>query len=54
MIKEIHYTGNFEVEFLVNNNDELVFLEINFRFPLSNYACTYGGINMPFLWAHLH
>ena len=51
MIKEVNYTGNFEVEFLVNEKDELVFLEINFRFPLSNYACTYGVINMPFLWA---
>jgi D-aspartate ligase len=51
MIKQVRYTGNFEVEFLVDNNDELVFLEINFRFPLSNYACTFGGINMPVLWA---
>lgn len=51
MIRKVHYTGNFEVEFLVDKDDELVFLEINFRFPLSNYACTYGGANMPYLWA---
>ncbi|MBQ2024950.1 MAG: hypothetical protein II215_00580 [Paludibacteraceae bacterium] len=51
MIRKVRYTGNFEVEFLVDQGDELVFLEINFRFPLSNYACTYGGANMPYLWA---
>lgn len=51
MIRKVHFTGNFEVEFLVDKDDELVFLEINFRFPLSNYACTYGGANMPYLWA---
>ena len=51
MIRRAKYTGIFEVEFLVDKNDELVFLEINFRIPLSNYACTYGGHNLPYLWA---
>ena len=51
MIREIRYTGVFEVEFLVDQSDRLIFLEINFRFALSNYACTFGGVNLPVLWA---
>lgn len=51
IIRKARYTGIFEVEFLVDENDEKWFLEVNFRLPLSNYACTYGGDNLPFLWA---
>ena len=51
MIREANYSGVFEVEFLVDENENLVFLEINFRFALSNYACTFGGVNLPVLWA---
>lgn len=51
MIRKVGFSGNFEVEFIVTNDDQLVFLEINFRFPMSNYACTFGGANMPMLWA---
>lgn len=51
IIRKARYTGIFEVEFLVDEKDERWFLEVNFRFPLSNYACTYGGDNLPFLWA---
>lgn len=50
-IQKVKYSGVFEVEFLVDERDEKWFLEINFRLPLSNYACTYGGDNLPFLWA---
>lgn len=51
MIGTIGYSGCFEVEFLVDNKDELDFLEINLRSSMRMYACTYGGINLPFLWA---
>ena len=51
MILDAHYSGVFEVEFLIDEKDRLVFLEINFRFALSNYACTYGGVNLPYAWA---
>lgn len=51
IIQKARYTGIFEVEFLVDENEEKWFLEVNFRFPLSNYACTFGGDNLPFLWA---
>ena len=51
MIKEIGFTGCFEIEFLVDRDDNLVFLEINFRPSMKSYACTYGGLNLPLLWA---
>lgn len=51
LVRAAQYTGVFEVEFLVDKDEQLVFLEINFREALSNYACTYGNVNLPFLWA---
>lgn len=51
IIRKSRYTGIFEVEFLIDENDNKWFLEVNFRLPLSNYACTYGGDNLPVLWA---
>ena len=50
MIKAIGYSGCFEAEFLVGNNEELYFLEINLRSSMRIYACTYGGVNLPLLW----
>ena len=51
MLKEIGFTGIFEAEFLVDENDNNWFLEINFRNSTWSYAYTYGGVNMPYLWA---
>lgn len=51
LIKKCNYSGCFEIEFLVDKNEELVFLEVNFRFSYWNYALTYGGINYPMEWA---
>ena len=51
MIREIGFSGCFEIEFIVGDNDDLYFLEINLRPSMKNYACTYGGINIPLLWA---
>lgn len=53
IISKIHYNGIFEIEFLVNNDDSLSFLEINFRSSASNYAMTYGNINLPYLWSKM-
>ena len=41
----------FEVEFLVDKDDSLWFLEVNFRFAMSNYGVTFGGVNYPLSWA---
>lgn len=51
MLKEIGFTGVFEVEFLLDTNDTPYFLEINLRNSTWSYAYTYGGYNMPYLWA---
>ena len=51
IIKECHYTGCFEIEFLIDQQDQLWFLEVNFRYSFWNYAVTFGGLNYPLAWA---
>lgn len=51
MFKEICFDGIFEVEFLIDKNDELYFLEINFRPSAWNYSSTVAGRPLPVLWA---
>lgn len=51
MFKEIGYDGIFEVEFMVDAEEKLWFLEINFRSSTWNYAATKLGMNLPILWA---
>lgn len=51
MLKEIHFSGCFEIEFLIDEKNELHFLEINMRFSGANYGVFLGGVNMPCLWA---
>lgn len=51
LIKLCKYSGCFEIEFLIEPNDRLRFLEVNFRFSYWNYAITYGGVNYPVAWA---
>lgn len=45
------YNGIFEIEFMRGPNDEVYFLEINFRASTWNYAPTVGGGNLPYFWA---
>lgn len=51
IIKECRYTGCFEIEFLIDQEDKLWFLEVNFRYSFWNYAVTFGGVNFPLTWA---
>lgn len=51
ILKEIGFTGIFSAEFLIDDKGNNWFLEINFRNSTWSYAFTYGGVNMPFLWA---
>lgn len=51
MLSEICYEGIFEAEFLVDKNDDLWFLEINFRNSTWSYASTCLGMNLPTLFA---
>ena len=51
LIAETGYSGVFEIEFLIDKNDELVFLEINFRNSGWSYSASYGGGCLPTNWA---
>lgn len=51
MLKAVGFTGIFSVEFLIDKEDKLYFLEVNFRNSTWSYAYTCGGYNMPLLWA---
>lgn len=49
---EINYSGVFEIEFLVGQDDSLYFLEVNFRHTLWNHTFTDMGINLCTIWAN--
>lgn len=51
IIRGAKFSGIFCIEFLVGQNNELYFLEVNFRNSGWSYAFTYGGFNLPFRWA---
>lgn len=46
----INYRGIFSLEYLVKG-DKLYFLEINLRNDGNGYSPTFGGVNLPYLWA---
>lgn len=52
MLAEIGFEGIWEIEFLVDKNDQLYFLEINFRHATWGYASNVAGSPLPFLWAN--
>ena len=51
IIHATKFTGIFSIEFLVTKDDELVFLEVNFRNSTWCYSATYAGANLPIIWA---
>lgn len=51
MFNEIGFEGIFEVEFLVDKEGRLYFLEINFRNSTWSYASTIAGMPLPIIWA---
>lgn len=51
MIAEVGFEGIFEIEFLIDQDDTLYFLEINFRNSTWSYASTVAGMPMPVIWA---
>lgn len=52
MFALIGFEGIFSIEFLVGPNDELYFLEINFRNSTWSYASTIAGMSLPVMWAY--
>lgn len=50
MLAEIGFEGIFEIEFLVDKDDNAYFLEINFRNATWSYAATRAGMPLPYIW----
>lgn len=50
MFSDIGFEGIFEVEFLIDQNDQLYFSEINFRVATWNWGSAMAGMNLPVLW----
>lgn len=51
LFKRTKFNGVFEIEFMKGPEGEKYFLEINLRASTWNYAPTFGGCNLPYLWA---
>lgn len=51
-LEKVSYTGVFEVEFLQDKDDNLYFLEVNFRHTLWNHTFTDMGVNFCSIWAN--
>ncbi|PAD40399.1 ATP-grasp domain-containing protein [Terribacillus sp. 7520-G] len=49
LVEEIKFEGIFDIEFVLKN-DELYFIECNFRNGAYGYAFTKSGCNLPALW----
>lgn len=50
MLEEIGFEGIYSIEFLIDQDDNYYFSEINFRHSTWGYASTVAGMNMPELW----
>lgn len=52
MLEEIGFEGIWEIEFLVDKDDKIYFLEINFRHATWGYSSNVAGSPLPYLWAN--
>ena len=50
MLKEIGFEGIFEIEFVVDKDDQMYFTEINFRNSTWSYASTVAGMPLPLIY----
>ena len=50
-MSEIGFEGVYSIEFLIDQNDNYWFCEINFRNSTWSYAATVAGMPLPILWA---
>lgn len=50
MFEEIGFEGVFEVEFLIDKDATLYFMETNFRASAWNPTCKFAGMPLPYLW----
>lgn len=50
LFKKIGFEGIFSIEFVVDENDNKYFLEVNFRNATWSYSSTVAGMDLPYLW----
>lgn len=50
LMKEVGFEGIYSIEFLIDQNDNYYFSEINFRNSTWSYAATKAGMNLIILW----
>ena len=50
-MRETHFNGIFSVEILQDLDDNMYFLEVNFRNSTWSYPYTFAGMNLPYQWA---
>lgn len=50
-IKEVGYTGIFDIDIIIDKSGRQFFLETNFRIGQPNYAFTLFGANIPYIYA---
>lgn len=50
LMREIGFEGIYSIEFLIDQDDQMYFSEINFRNSTWSYASTCAGMNLPMLW----
>ena len=49
-IKDCGYSGLFSIEFIRGKDDQIYFLETNFRNDGNAYSVTASGVNLPVVW----
>lgn len=49
-IRDCEYSGLFSIEFMRSQDDQVYFLEINFRNDGNAYCVTKSGVNLPVIW----
>ncbi|MBQ7518040.1 MAG: biotin carboxylase, partial [Bacteroidales bacterium] len=50
MFEEIGFEGVFEVEFLIDKDGTVYFMETNFRASAWNPTCKFAGMPLDYLW----
>lgn len=50
MLKGMHYSGLFSVEFLRDKDGKDFFMEVNFRNDGNAISVTAAGVNLPYIW----
>lgn len=51
LMKKAKFTGIFEIEFIVDSQGVMYFMEINFRNTMFNHAYADFGVNIPYIFA---